>query len=732
MSPTTRDFYGIFVPLAAIVVALAIVLAQLGIADATNDRLTEDRAATHEAAVSIGDFLAPAKLHLQVLVRQPAVRIAVDDSTSEHLDELAQELSELLQNNPEYLLARWIDQSGHERVRLESQGGVPVRVRDNQLQDKSDSYFVREAQRLPAGSIYLSAFDLSLDRGRIRTPRRSTLRYAIALDDSRGAAAGLLIINLDGARLLQRLQASGGLGHSARSLDLVDSHGAWLHGPVEADEFAFVFGRDTSLASQLPAIWARIEQAENGTVASGDDLWAWHIVDPMPESGSAARSNRTPWYVVYHDPAPRLRGEIWRLRLGYGGMSAIVLLLIAALAWRLAAKRQQLAAAKTRAESAALAKGEFLTNMSHEIRTPMNAIVGYAQLLKHETIATERVKKLDRINEAANHLLLMLNDILDMSKIEAGALRLEQLDFSVSALLDSVSSFIAPTASIKGLSVTTESVEGPEWVRGDPMRVRQALINYAGNAVKFTHQGGIVIRARCLQSEADRVLMRFEVKDTGIGIADDLRPRLFQLFEQADVATSRRYGGTGLGLAITRRLAEMMGGTAGVDSQYGKGSTFWFTASLQIGHAPTNGGSNGRSPEPDSATLRIEFPECRVLLAEDNPINREVAIELLQQAGTVVVAAEDGAEALRIAAGETFDVVLLDMQMPRINGLDAARQLRAMPEYRNVPILALTANVFESDRQACLDAGMNDFISKPIDPEMLQAILLRWLRQRSR
>jgi two-component system, sensor histidine kinase and response regulator len=459
-------------------------------------------------------------------------------------------------------------------------------------------------------------------------------------------------------------------------------------------------------------------------------LWAWHVVDPMPELGAGARSNRTPWYVVYHDTARRLQGEIWRLRLGYGGMSALVLLLIAALAWRLAGKRQQLAIAKARAESAALAKGEFLANMSHEIRTPMNAIVGYAQMLKRDAGTAEQTKRLDRINEAANHLLLLLNDVLDMSKIEAGGLRLEQLDFSVAALLDSVSSFIAPSANAKGLNFAADAGDVPQWLRGDPTRVRQALINYASNAVKFTHQGDIVVRARCLESYENAVLVRFEVQDSGIGIADGVRPRLFKLFEQADEATARRYGGTGLGLAITRRLAEMMGGAAGVESEYGKGSTFWFTARFGRGQAPVTGAATQPPHEQPSGALRADFPGCRVLLAEDNPINREVATELLQHAGAVVVAAEDGAQALRIAAGEKFDVVLLDMQMPHINGLEAARRLRAMPDYRDVAILALTANVFESDRQACLDAGMNDFISKPIDPELLESTLLRWLRKR--
>jgi len=419
-------------------------------------------------------------------------------------------------------------------------------------------------------------------------------------------------------------------------------------------------------------------------------------------------------------------------------------------------RTRELADARERAEFASRAKSEFLANMSHEIRTPMNAILGLARLLRRSGATAEQADKLGKIDAAGRHLLSIINDILDLSKIEAGQLRLEHTDFPLASVLDHVRSIVAPQAEAKGIALRVEMDQVPLWLCGDPTRLRQALLNFAGNAVKFTERGEITLRAELLDQAGAALHLRFEVIDSGIGVAADQLPRLFEAFEQADASTTRRHGGTGLGLAITRRLARLMGGDAGADSTPGIGSRFWFTARMELGHkpfalaaadgAPSSSGSaapadgmafvgadasgtldhdhdHGRA----EALLREHYAGRRVLLAEDHPVNREVAVAQLEAVGLIVEIAEDGLVAVDKIRRGAFDLVLMDMQMPRLDGVAATRAIRALPGRATLPVIAMTANAFEQDREDCVSAGMNDFVIKPTDTDLLYAALLRWL-----
>ena len=381
----------------------------------------------------------------------------------------------------------------------------------------------------------------------------------------------------------------------------------------------------------------------------------------------------------------------------------------------------QLAAAKEAAEAASVAKTVFLANMSHEIRTPLNAITGMAYLVRHAGVSAGQAQQLDTLEAASRHLLGVINAILDLSKIESGHFELARGAVDPQAVIDEVLAMVRSPAQAQGLALVVDVQVPSQPLVGDATRLQQALLYYAANAVRFTAHGQVVLRARVEDEDARGLCLRFEVEDTGVGIAPATLDRLFTAFEQADNTSTREHGGTGLGLVITRKLARLMDGDAGADSQPGVGSRFWFTAWLDKGLP-----FEKPQAAPPAVVAAGPRPGRRVLLVDDDLVNRTIATAMLQNGGHTVDVAEDGLQALERATAAPYDVILMDVQMPHMDGLEAARRIRALSGHEHTPIIAITANAFDQDRQACLDAGMNDFVPKPIVPERLDEVLALW------
>ncbi|WP_286830210.1 MULTISPECIES: hybrid sensor histidine kinase/response regulator [Kordiimonas] len=657
----------------------------------------------------------PASQLYSVVNLEPRMLQALN-SRDGNLSEIENAFITLLLRNPNYAQVRWISEDGMEIVRVDQKRPGVVRAKEaDALQDKSRRPYVQQGLQLQKDQLYVSPLDLNMENGEIQIPYMPVVRMALRAYGNDGRPRGLIVLNIAAGPMLDQVR-----NYSAtENIMLLNAEGYWLKSANPADEWGFMLGNTATMGTRHPRAWQKINTSASGYAETQSGLWTWQTIEASENHLSVA-----------HNLELKLVAQVSRENLTGARLKALapILITIAATAvfyavalYRLMREMANRRYAEQQANQANKAKGAFLATMSHEIRTPMTGILGFADMLLEDDLADDSKKKVGRIKGAAQALLRILNDILDISKLDAGKFEIEKIPFRPDILANEVVQMFyqtCPPDKKDTLQITAKvSRSFPEVVCADPTRLRQVLVNLMGNAVKFSDRGSVTLV--CDHNKARRQL-EFEIIDTGIGMDEDMLNRLFQEFEQADATTSRKYHGTGLGLAICKKLVERMGGDIRARSTPGMGSAFWFSVPYDTATTADLPSEETSAPTVDANQLALS-----ILVAEDNEINQMIIQNALKKLGHKATIAESGKEALRLMEEPNdFDLILMDVRMPEMSGPEATRRIRALPGTKGIiPIIALTADVMEENKSAYFEAGMNDCVGKPINQAELASAI---------
>ncbi|MFA6053181.1 MAG: ATP-binding protein [Methylobacter sp.] len=746
--------------------------------EATEDKL---QTATQVLAGHFTGSLSAISDDVKMMASLPTVRSIANSMDEQELaaykDDLAEIFATQLSLHPEYFQIRFIGAQNHglELVRVDKEQNGVRRVSKKGLLEKGHFRYVYQTLKQPVGSFYVSKINLNRDQSLQLGLNKPTLRIATPVQSNDGSVFGVVVINVDLQGLFDLLQAD--LDKEMR-IFLADQAGDYLIHPDQSKTFGFEYGRRFLIQDDIHEISDLIVGLKERMVLNTGKKGEQPLISAFTRVplGVAAEKRfvilgiAIPEYSVLQKTRV-LAGDFIKIIIYFSLLSVLVSVLLSrALAKPLnalaeAAKQfsggkpmnnlplgrkdeigfiahsfskmanqigeqvKNLQLNEQKLNQANQTKSEFLANMSHEIRTPMNAITGLTYLCLKTGLTTQQREYLKKIDVSATSLLDLINDILDLSKAEAGKLEIETAPFRLDEIFDNINSIMADLALRKGLSLNF-SVSGgvPACLRGDSLRLKQVLSNLIHNAIKFTAHGSVQVFVRDAAINQEQATLEFEVQDTGIGITPVQQARLFNVFTQADSSITRQYGGTGLGLTICKQLVELMGGAIHVKSQPGKGSTFSFTLTFGLADEfealPRQLGNN-------NDTHHIPPENCRgarILLVEDNEINQFVTRELLEKAGFVVDVVNNGLKATKQVDSCIYQCVLMDVQMPIMDGYHATQLIRKNKRFKDLPIIALSANAMVSEKIKCFEVGMNDHITKPFNPVDLYDVLDKWIK----